>query len=332
MSKGVFGKIVSAAIVCVFFIVLSIAVSAIGCGGEDAVRNDPPPYEPSAPEVTEEGDEEGSLHRADGYRYYVHWLKSGDNYIYGRINVPNDFDKDKYYPTIVMAHGFTATYRVYDPYVMTLTSLGYVCYTFDFAGGSYDSKSDGDFMDMTVMTEVGDLIAVVDDIKRQDYFNVGELYLMGESQGGLVASIAAFDIDDLAGLILLYPGFSVVEDINEKYNTPSDVPEHNEFLGVEVGREYVTDLIDLDIYEELTKYEGDVIIYHGDRDGIIPLSSSVKAEEAYPNAELVVIGNGYHGFRPAHAYEISLMIDEWIGGRTNTELSGGTNNHEKADI
>lgn len=317
MAKCTFKKVIAAAIISMFLAALLLIVFAGGCGKEETPPNEPLPYEPSAPEITEEGDEEGSLHRTDGYRYYVHWLKSGDNYIYGRINVPDDFDKDKYYPTIVMAHGFTATYRVYDPYVMTLTSLGYVCYTFDFAGGSYNSKSDGDFMDMTVMTEVDDLIAVVDDIKRQDYFNVGELFLMGESQGGLVASIAAFDIDDLEGLILLYPGFSIVEDINEKYNTPSDVPEHNEFLGVEVGREYVTCLVGLDIYEELTKYEGDVVIYHGDKDGIIPLSSSVKAEAAYPNAELVVIENGYHGFRPAHAYEISLMIDEWIGDRTN---------------
>lgn len=307
-------KISAAFFTVVMAATMFAAVSVSGCGEVEPPPVVTPPYVPDAPAVTDPGDEEGSLHAADGYDYYVHWVKSGDNYIYGRINVPEDFDEDKAYPTVIMSHGFTATHEVYEPYVMTLTSLGYVCYTFDFAGGSYDSKSDGDFMDMTVFTEVDDLLAVADDVKRQDYFTVDELYLMGESQGGLVTSIAAFDIEDVSGLVLLYPSYRKVEEINEKYDSPDEVPEYNEFLGVEVGREYVTSLVGLDIYEELTKYENEVVIYHGDKDGIVPLSASIKADEAYLNCELHIIENGYHGFRPSQAYEISLDIDRWIRG------------------
>lgn len=39
-------------------------------------------------------------------------------------------------------------------------------------------------MDMTVFTEVDDLLAVADDVKRQDYFTVDELYLMGVARAG----------------------------------------------------------------------------------------------------------------------------------------------------
>lgn len=43
-------------------------------------------------------------------------------------------------------------------------------------------------------------------------------------------------------------------------------------------------------------YKGDVLILHGDRDGIVPLRYSERAAEVYENAELVVMEGQNHGF------------------------------------
>ena len=51
-----------------------------------------------------------------------------------------------------------------------------------------------------------------------------------------------------------------------------------------------------DIYDVIGNYKGDVLILHGDRDGIVPLRYSERAVDVYENAELVVMEGQNHGF------------------------------------
>lgn len=74
-------KISAAFFTVVMAATMLAAVSVSGCGEVEPPPVVTPPYVPDAPAVTDPGDEEGSLHAADGYDYYVHWVKSGDNYI-----------------------------------------------------------------------------------------------------------------------------------------------------------------------------------------------------------------------------------------------------------
>ncbi len=61
-----------------------------------------------------------------------------------------------------------------DMWFIHLTSRG---------GGSLNGNSDGDFMDMTVMTEKEDLSAVMDFVKTKDYVDQDHLFLLGQSLG-----------------------------------------------------------------------------------------------------------------------------------------------------
>ncbi len=51
-----------------------------------------------------------------------------------------------------------------------------------------------------------------------------------------------------------------------------------------------------DLYEHITAYTGPVLILHGDKDPIVPLSYSEKARDVYENAELIVYSGQGHGF------------------------------------
>lgn len=53
------------------------------------------------------------------------------------------------------------------------------------------------------------------------------------------------------------------------------------FLWMEVGRAYFEPLIGYDIYGEISRYEKDVLLLHGDQDSIVPLSSSEQALKVY---------------------------------------------------
>ncbi len=59
---------------------------------------------------------------------------------------------------------------------------------------------------------------------------------------------------------------------------------------------YGEDAVSFDIYDVIGNYKGDVLILHGDRDGIVPLRYSERAVDVYENAELVVMASQNHGF------------------------------------
>ena len=145
--------------------------------------------------------EEGYTTELDGCTKVVSWCKNGDNNIYGQFYYPADFDENQTYPVVIMSHGIGSTSQMMEraKWPEKAAQDGYVVYTFDFCGGSQNGNSDMDFMDMTVMTEKSDLSAVMDFVKSKDYVDQDHLFLLGQSQGGLVSALTAADrADDVA--------------------------------------------------------------------------------------------------------------------------------------
>ena len=66
-------------------------------------------------------------------------------------------------PAAIVSHGFMANQDTVRHYARHLAEIGYAAYCFDFNGGSVmGSKSTGKTTDMSVLTEVMDLEAVID--------------------------------------------------------------------------------------------------------------------------------------------------------------------------
>lgn len=97
-------------------------------------------------------------------------------------------------------------------------------------------------------------------------------------------------------MVLLYPAFVMVDNAKELFQSVDEVPDTYDFMWMEVGRAYFEPLLDYDIYGEIAAYDKDVLLIHGDEDGIVPLSYSEQALEVYPSAELKVIEGAGHGF------------------------------------
>ena len=80
--------------------------------------------------------------------------------------------------------------------------------------------------DMSIFTEQEDLEAVLSMIQNLEYVDTDHIFLLGSSQGGLVSAITAADHrDEIAGAVLLYPAFVLVDDAKERFDRPGDVPE-----------------------------------------------------------------------------------------------------------
>lgn len=215
--------------------------------------------------------------------------------IYGQAYVPTH--RPGRVPLVIMAHGFGGTYATNAKYAEYLAANGIAAYVFDFIGGSNASRSDGETADMSVLTEVEDMAAVLDQLRGLEFVDPQHLFLMGESQGGLVAALlAAKRSQEIEGLILLYPALLIPENARSAYPSPLAVPATVELWGVTLGAGYYTDVLDMDVYSEIAFFSGPVVIMHGTDDRLVDLSYSQRAVDAFASAELVVLQGAGHGF------------------------------------
>ena len=70
-------------------------------------------------------------------------------------------------PVIILSHGFLGNATHIVTYAEALAKIGYVVFTFDFNGGGPESTSSGKSVDMTVLTEKADLLAVIKYISNK---------------------------------------------------------------------------------------------------------------------------------------------------------------------
>ena len=286
----------------VFALVMSLVLSAgllAGCStGTASTTPSPSPTKTTLPVRSEEL-----------------WLESEGKKVYGKMYLPGE-EKDSY-PLVILSHGFNSSSMLNEGYAESFAKEGYAAYVFDFCGGSPSTKSEGEVTEMSVLTEAQDLMNVMDSLKELDYIDGSQVFLFGLSQGGFVSAYtAAQRPDDVKGLILFYPAFSIQENCWKNYSSVDEIPETEVMMGVTVGAIYSRDAMSFDIYEEIGKYTGDVLICHGDKDALVDLSYSEKALEVYENAELKVIKYGEHGFQGKLAREATGYAVDFLKAHT----------------
>ena len=239
------------------------------------------------------------------------YARRDENQIYGVVYIPQDAGEKM--STVIFSHGFGGNYQVGTQYAEALAAKGYVVYCFDFCGGSPGSRSDGSTMKMSVFTEQADLEAVIDMMQKQPFVDSKNIFLMGTSMGGAVSAItAAAHEDEIQGAILLYPAFVLVDDAKEQFDSTADIPDTYYHMWMTVGRVFAEDLLDYDIYGATSAYKKDVLLIHGDADGIVPLSYSEKAVETYDSARLEVLPGAGHGFSGEDARQAIDWILEYL--------------------
>lgn len=239
------------------------------------------------------------------------YAKRDENRIYGVVYVPQNAGEKM--PAVIYSHGFGGNYQVGTQYAEALAAKGYVVYCFDFCGGSPGSRSDGSTLEMSIFTEQADLEAVIGMVQELSYVDNDNIFLMGTSMGGAVSAItAAAHEDEIQGAILLYPAFVLVDNANEQFESVEDIPDTYHLMWMTVGHVFAEDLLDYDIYEAISAYKKDVLLIHGDADGIVPLSYSEKAVEAYDSARLEVLPGAGHGFYGSDAEQAVDWMQEYL--------------------
>ena len=260
----------------------------IGCGSSN------PTSVSSFEEVSIIEIEETDSFNMEEKTYY----REDNKKICGELYIPtNSYDE---FPLVILSHGFGGNMSSTRDLGKSLCKIGFASFIYDFIGGGYSIKSDGQMTEMSVLTEANDLNTVLDELKEDERINEDNIFLLGQSQGGFVSTYVAGTRDDIKGLIDYYPAFCIRDDAEKQYASVDQVPDTYSVLGfATVGRIYYMDAVSFDIYEIMEDISCNTLLMHGTTDNVVPISYSERASTTIPNCEYVVYQGQGHGFSGA---------------------------------
>lgn len=206
-------------------------------------------------------------------------------------------------PLAIIMHGFTGNKEstLLEAVLRELIKHNIASLRFDFNG---HGKSEGKFEDMTVPNEIEDAKKVYAYARTLPW--VSDIYLVGHSQGGVVASMTAGELgtDSVKAVVLLAPAAVLREDAI-RGNTqgalydPLDPPDSVPLPGgrnLNLGADYIRTAFSLPIYETAAKYHGPALMIHGNADHIVPYTYSERYHAVWPGSKMVLLEHFDHGF------------------------------------
>lgn len=227
---------------------------------------------------------------------------------------------DSVKPLVIMCHGMmmSGSLNPIRDVAEGLNEGGYDTLRLDFRG---NGRSSGSITDMTPLTEVNDLLSVIEyTVGHSEEFGThGSIVLCGHSLGGLVSLLVASALSGgrvhgleyaedigkmssaLAGLFLLAPAVNVEADskagrVGTVTFDPENIPEIVEVWGSGLSKDYFVTARELDTFKTISAYHGPACVLLGERDRLVEMNLADKINAALPQAELHIIPRGDHLF------------------------------------
>jgi len=210
-------------------------------------------------------------------------------------------------PMVAIFHGFTGNkmepHFIFVKLSRQLEKVGIGSIRFDFYGSG---ESDGDFSEMTFSGELEDARQIIKFIKNEPMADVENIGILGLSMGGAVAGVIASELkEEIKFLVLWAPAFNMPELILEQSKSADEkmlgMLEREGIIdigGLALSKEFIDDLIKLNIFELSKGYDKPVLIVHGTEDAAVKYEVSDKIlEEVYKgNAKRITIEGADHTF------------------------------------
>ena len=216
--------------------------------------------------------------------------------LHAKLDFPEGVDKG---PLCILIHGFTG--HMEEDHIIAvqkaMNSAGVIVLRAEMYG---HGGSDGEFKNHTLYKWVTNALSVVKYARSLDF--VSDLYLCGHSQGGLLTMlIGGMCPDDLKAIIPLSPAWMIPEIAREgnvlgTSFDPKHIPDMITSGSWELSGDYIRVAQTIHVEDEIERFEGPVLIIHGDADETVPFSYAEKAAKLYKNAELVPIHGDDHCF------------------------------------
>ena len=224
------------------------------------------------------------------------FIESDGTRLHAKLDRPEGAEKG---PLCILIHGFTG--HMEEDHIKAaqkaMNDAGVSVLRVEMYG---HGGSDGEFKDHTLYKWVTNALAAVKYAKSLDF--VTDLYLSGHSQGGLLTMlVGGMCPDDFKALLPLSPAWMIPEIAREgnvlgTSFDPKHIPDMITSGSWELSGDYIRVVQTIHVEDEIERFEGPVLIIHGDADETVPFSYAEKAAKLYKNAELVPIHGDDHCF------------------------------------
>ncbi|MCR5788845.1 MAG: lysophospholipase [Lachnospiraceae bacterium] len=216
--------------------------------------------------------------------------------IHAKLDYPEDVEKG---PLCILIPGFTG--HIEEDHIIAaqkaMNDVGVIVLRAEMYG---HGGSGGEFRNHTLYKWITNALSVVHYAKTLDF--VTDLYLCGHSQGGLLTMmIGGMCADDFKAILPLSPAWMIPELSREgtvlwTSFDPKHIPEKVTSDEWELSGDYIRVAQTLHVEDEIERYEGPVLIVHGDEDEAVPYHYAQKALALYKNAKLVTVKGADHCF------------------------------------
>lgn len=212
-------------------------------------------------------------------------IERGNLVLRGVVHIPEGISGKV--PLVCMFHGFKGNKEEKHFMFVKMSRLfekkGIASLRFDFSGSG---ESDGEFVDMTILTELHESKTILDYAKGLDFVDIENIGVLGLSMGGAVASILAGDCnEDVKALCLWAPAGNMQEIVDGfKTNQNIGVLTKRGFFdldGFSIGKEFVKALEKIDIFKRASNYEKNVLLIHGNCDEMVSFNTSERYLDIY---------------------------------------------------
>ena len=207
-------------------------------------------------------------------------------------------------PLVIMYHGFTGykheIHFMFSKASRVLEKHGIASLRFDFSGSG---DSDGEFYEMTFSSELEEALEIFDYARSLEFVDTNNIYLVGMSMGGAIASVVASKRkDNVKKMALWAPAgeldaalkryiHGTVGEINFDFEDKMDLNAHV------ISKKLIDEIATLDIFEWAKDYKNFVLLIHGSKDEIVLLEGSKKYLEIYGDkAKLHIVQGANHTF------------------------------------
>ena len=219
------------------------------------------------------------------------------------------------FPVCLIFHGFTGnklgTKFSYVEIARRLEEKGIGTLRMDFLGSG---DSDLSFKDMTFDDELSCARLMLEEMKALE--NVSDIYVVGHSMGGAVASeLAKLYPQDIKKLCLWAPALNM-PTMMQYLKGEKEKAEFYDHNGFEVSDAFVEDIASRDFFKDLDIYRNELMIIHGTHDKTIPFDISKQYQQGYHNPIFVPIEGGSHNYDTLeHINEVINKTCEFLTGK-----------------
>ncbi|GHS87937.1 hypothetical protein AGMMS49957_08680 [Synergistales bacterium] len=217
-------------------------------------------------------------------------LMVGDKLLRGTVLLP---EKNTPLPTVIFFHGFTmdrvGLRGLHEQFARECVKNGLACVRFDFYGLG---ESEGDFCEMTPLSEVEQAVAIYKWTCEQPFADAGNVFLAGHSLGGAVAAMTAPRVQPKA-LVLWAATISLYLSVIERgKNNGGKVEGGYDLGGILLSDAFVEEVRRLDIANLSQGYHGHALLVHGSQDEQVQVESVYLYEDVYKESARIHILEG----------------------------------------